>query len=349
MFRPAPQLQQLADALRPALGLGEGARIALPLAIFAAERHRVGPLLHHALTLDGGEADGEAEAYLARSAAANVRRVLMQQAGWTKVSRVLSAEGIDHCEVKGRALGNLLYGSESLRHSKDVDVLVEPARLEAALFAMREAGFSSENGAPLDPQRALAVLRHHHEIALRVPGVAASVELHARLMDHPPPQWDDGDILHGARDLGDARYVYYLLLHGAASRWHRAKWLADLVMIARQTAAEVRGEVFALARRDGALPALAASFHACAALWGRDVVDAWIEATGLEADDAQVAPHLASFERAVHDERDGPQPDPLIRRMELVRSAPLYATQRPSRLRVLRSRIAYWYLRKFRA
>ncbi len=240
MLTPSPQLQALAHALRPALGLAGGGEITRELVLFAEQRHRVAPLLHHAVARGVSVADGGAAEILARIARANSQRVLRQKAATLRLVTLFAAEGIVHAEVKGFRLGDLLYGGETLRHSKDVDVLLDPAQMDAGIACVAANGYTATGGAPLDPQRLHAILRWHREVEIHDPRTGVAIELHSRLLSTAPAAWDDGKVLHGPRDLTSPEYVLYLILHGAASHWHRLKWLADLAMIARQTDPAVR-------------------------------------------------------------------------------------------------------------
>jgi Uncharacterised nucleotidyltransferase len=348
MTTPSPQLQALASALRPALGLAGGGKVMRQMSVFAEKRHRVAPLLHHAMARGGSTSDGEAAETLARLARANAQRVLRQKAATLRLATLFAAEGIVHAEVKGYRLGELLYGGETLRHSKDVDVLLNPAQMDAGIACVAANGYTAAGGGPLDPQHLCAILRWHREVEIHDPRTGVAIELHARLLSTAPAAWDDSKVLHGPRDLTSSEYVLYLILHGAASHWHRLKWLADLAMIARRTDPAVRGEVIALAREYTCLPALVASFRTCGTLWGGEVVAEWLDCIGPIPHHRFVRLHEEAFVRALHREGSRPQRQSLLRRFAILRDPPLFGEHFPSRRQLLKTRIAFWYLQKFR-
>ncbi|KLE35693.1 nucleotidyltransferase family protein [Aurantiacibacter luteus] len=347
MFAPYQQLQQLADALRPALGLAGGGEVDAAMARLAEHRHRVAPLLHRAVVAGGSLAGDEAAGLLEESARANARRTLRQQGAAQRVSRLLDAEGVAHAFVKGFDLGPALYGSAALRQAKDVDLLVDPARLDTAIALLADAGFVGRGGSPLELEWAQKMLRFHWEVAVYDPQFGVQVEVHARLLADPPPGWDDTRFLHGSLDLSRPDYLLYLVIHGAGSRWHRLKWLADLAVIVQRTAPDVVSQTVALARRYDCLHTLSASLRACDVLWGEGLAAKWHAAVGPSADEALVAAHLAAFGKAIHSDESNPQRESLARRLEIVRAVPLFGTRRPSRMAELGKRVGFWYTHRF--
>ncbi|MFL5542567.1 MAG: nucleotidyltransferase family protein [Longimicrobiaceae bacterium] len=90
--------------------------------------------------------------------------------------RGLEARGIPVVAYKGPALALQAYGDASLRHFADLDLLVPPEALEAAVAALQELGFASQPFASAGQRR--AVIRDgHHLTFTRGPVV---LELHWR-------------------------------------------------------------------------------------------------------------------------------------------------------------------------
>jgi hypothetical protein len=353
VFDPSPELRRLADALRPALGLAPERDTAGPdlaLAQFAARRHRVAPLLLRAWFADLAQARaaGEAGEFLAHRYMANCAAVLRQQAVASELRAVLAAEGIAHAEVKGRQLGIELYGEAAWRQAKDVDLLIDPARIGdalemAATLGYREAG----RNAPLDLRKSKARLGFHREVGIRHPTMLVEVELHSRLLNNPPPGWRDVP-LHlsatgGEPGIEQPDYVLYLVVHGALTGWKRLKWLCDLVMLGQRVRPDVRAQVVARARELDCLAALHASFRAVEGLWGRAAVAPWLEQT---ADgEAAAAAHLAVFGRRLEDDGTVPLTRRLMRNSGLVRDAAVFG-RHPPRARVAAQKALFWLMSK---
>lgn len=142
--------------------------------------------------------------------------------------------GVPHLVVKGPAVARW-YDEPSLRSSVDIDVVVAPARLEAALESLERGGFEL-----LDANWPLLRRADVHELTLRSASGGA-VDLHWSLgpspmaIDHSPPvevlvsravPLEVGHVRTAA--LGDLDALVHLAVHAAASGGHRLLWLADL-------------------------------------------------------------------------------------------------------------------------
>ncbi len=345
-FRPSANVQALAEAIRPALGLGASGTPPPPDLRFIAERHRVTLLLHHALGLRGHREDEELLSQIARLAQLNARGTLLQKAAGARLERLLDERGIDSIEIKGWRLGHLLYGENTLRQSRDVDVLLRPEQIFEAVEAVVEAGFKNMRGEPLKPSVARAMLRFHREVEVRDPRSRVTIELHSRSLENPPAGWSDTTMLADPLDLSNPEYVLYLILHGAGSNWNRLKWLADLAMIAQRVESDVMLQVVDLARALDCLPAVSASFRACGAIWGEGLVGEWLAAAALRVDDERTQLHLQAFARALNREDSPSKMELTARRLELVRDSPICGERPLPHLSSIGKRTAMWLLRR---
>ncbi len=104
----------------------------------------------------------------------------------------LAAEGIEVVVLKGAALALTVYQNVGLRPMCDVDLLVRPAQVPAALGVMKEMGYAAD-GAETRPGDMLA---HECEVALTKPGeMGGTIEVHWSLFDSPhyqrvlPMEW----------------------------------------------------------------------------------------------------------------------------------------------------------------
>jgi hypothetical protein len=88
----------------------------------------------------------------------------------------LRASGIVSCALKGPGLGEAIYGEPGRRLASDIDLLVAPADLHAAVAAIRELGYAEPNeriAAPALPELHYA-MRHERD---QLP----PIELHWRI------------------------------------------------------------------------------------------------------------------------------------------------------------------------
>src|SRR5215471_20239313 len=80
-------------------------------------------------------------AQLQSEAARNTRRVLVQIAEAARITRLLADAGIASLIIKGPVLSLLAFGNLSLRQSRDIDLMLDPARVVEADRLITQAGY----------------------------------------------------------------------------------------------------------------------------------------------------------------------------------------------------------------
>lgn len=207
-----------------------------------ARRHAVAPLLLAGLQSSGAAVPDPVIAELRREAVAAARASLVQAAALARLARRFAEAGIPVLALKGIPLSLLLYGEPGLRSARDIDLLVDPARADAAEALLAETGHSRVGPALSRRQRAL-YRRWFKEVEYAHP-VHGRVELHHRLTDLPElVPWDfaalwrerDEIAVGGAAVpvLGCQHLACYLCAHGAEHAWQRLRWLTDLAALLR--------------------------------------------------------------------------------------------------------------------
>ncbi|MGH6614295.1 nucleotidyltransferase domain-containing protein [Sphingomonas sp.] len=209
-------------------------------------RHRVLGLVYAALSSAGVTLPEG----LARTLTTRVGQIAVQNrilaAESARLQAKLDAAGIPSLLVKGAPLAQLAYGSQALKHAKDIDLLVRPADLAAALALVRGDGYQLWLPARELSERQLGdVMRHSRDIALIDGKRRVQLELHWGLTDNPRmlSGLDAtaatqvvvlGEGGPSVRTLGPDGLFAYLCVHGAAHGWIRLKWLADVAALAGQ-------------------------------------------------------------------------------------------------------------------
>lgn len=155
-----------------------------------------------------------------------------------RLAKLLQAQDVDALFLKGATVNALAYRDVTLRHAKDIDLLVPQANLPAAMAALSDAGYASAfdmDAVSADRRDLWFRYAKSMDWKHRVNGV--QVELHWRLTDLP--------LLEGAvqsdcrqtvavtggrtlETLDPDHLLAYLCVHGAAHGWMRLKWLADV-------------------------------------------------------------------------------------------------------------------------
>ena len=203
-----------------------------------AARHRVEALVHDGLRRAGVEPPAATAERLSFEATAVARRNLIEAAEALRLSGRLERAGLPHLFVKGVTLNLLAYGTLALKHSRDIDLLVEPERYANACAILQQDGYRCTYPGVEDLSAILRYAATTKDSVWRSRDGVSTVELHQRLTANPMLL---GSI--GARSpsqqvtiapgislptLARDELFAYLCVHGAVTAWSRLKWLADL-------------------------------------------------------------------------------------------------------------------------
>ncbi len=207
-----------------------------PKVVQVSNRQRVEGLVADGLRSVGDAVPAPIKSALDASAAENARLSLFQAAESLRLQRLFEAAGIGLTFIKGTALALLAYGNIGIKHSWDIDIVVEDANVLAAAALLRTVGYVREiPDEGLDDGRFLEWSTFAHECLWKHPSRGLCVELHWRLTQNSSHLAHvfasrrvavlDGQFIS---TLGDEDLFAYLCLHGARHGWSRLKWLADL-------------------------------------------------------------------------------------------------------------------------
>ncbi len=149
--------------------------------------------------------------------------------------------GIDCLFLKGLPLGVLAYGAPWIKAGVDIDLLIDSARLDAALPVLRACGFRREDDRPEEVGALRAWHRFRKDSEWWKPGSSARVDLHTRLTDNPaliptvgigsPRQSVEITADCSIPTLASDELFAHLCVHGASSAWFRLKWITDLAAL----------------------------------------------------------------------------------------------------------------------
>jgi len=159
--------------------------------------------------------------------------------GLARAISVLSAAGIEAAALKGPVLARRLYSPPAMRYSGDIDLLVRPTDLSAALEACGRAGYVAESGVTAE-----YLLKFSHHVGLTRPG-EPPLELHFRGYAGFGVEMTAHMLLACARrfDLDEDASVLvpapedefvYLAAHAAGHSFIRLVWLYDLKLFCRK-------------------------------------------------------------------------------------------------------------------
>ncbi len=149
------------------------------------------------------------------------------------------ARGIDILPWKGPVLALAAYDNLLLRVYTDLDLIVRPEQLEAAVEVLCTSGYRL----PYTPAKREAQRRYFHAYTLSHQGGDGYVDLHWRITKHhffPFPLemqgvWDRSGwvTLQGVpvRTLSLEDQLLLMCVHGTVHRWSELRWLSDIAAL----------------------------------------------------------------------------------------------------------------------
>jgi len=234
-------------------------------------RNRIAPLIYHNLRRTACPLAPEAVmARLQGEAAHNARRVLMQIAEGARVTRLLADAGVRSMIIKGPALSVLAFGAPMLRENRDVDLVVDPARVLDADRLITQAGYRRMTpNVELTPPRYEIYRRWRCQFGYYLDSHDLVLELHWSLTSNSLLMPLDLYMLCSRSQtirvgsasfttLSDEELFLYLCVHGSVHMWFRLKWLADIAALLQRLHPDVIARVASRAQALG----LDRPFHA---------------------------------------------------------------------------------------
>jgi hypothetical protein len=136
--------------------------------------------------------------------------------------------------LKGPGLSQRLYGDVTIRHSKDLDLLVPVDQLWSACELLQQQGFVLQDAPPLLAANRRLIIRHYWHLTLWHPQHRVMVELHWRFEPvHSASRENLWPAQFAADSINEAEFLY-LIHHGTRHHWFRLKWLGDILAISER-------------------------------------------------------------------------------------------------------------------
>ena len=186
-----------------------------------------------------------------------IQRMLHISALKQKVlAEVFNSHAIRFFELKGSVLSMELYGGGFIRQFRDIDLLVEPRRIEEAAQALLEGNWRVINKEwDINSGRDLSVLSQYQAAIELCSPSGVVLELH-RTLDNSGCVFNTRDLFWGGEPesktntLPKELHLVYMLFHHSRHRWSSLHWVADARMFSLMPQAEIDA-VRRLARRFG--------------------------------------------------------------------------------------------------
>ncbi|MFQ5456838.1 MAG: nucleotidyltransferase family protein [Myxococcota bacterium] len=250
----------LSGKLLQARGAAKARSVGAPWpAIFQrAHAQGIAPLLHASLDRWGLlEVLAREATPFGNARGATLRQNILYLAELGRITEALSAAGVRAVLLKGAAFLGDLYDHPGDRPMSDLDLLVTPLEVAAALRILESLGY-----APLRPGLGAALLRTNHEIefARRLPdGTVLYVELHWRLIPAESlvagPAREPAVFRERSRPCAGAGVradvlspedaLVFSAIHLQRHAYSRAIWFVDLALLIRRHPIDWRAVVHA--------------------------------------------------------------------------------------------------------
>src|SRR5262245_25427939 len=214
------------DSRNETIRVAAAAVVDWPRFIRLTARHRIFGLVHDGLRRAKPDLPPEITSQISAQAENLVRKNLGMAAECVRLQGMFSKAGVPILFVKGAALALLAFGHLGLRSSQDIDFLVPPDALPAAIALLTAAGYRRYNPQPDigdDLLRLLLPLRK--DVGFAHPSTGIVIELHWRLFLNPHAMVE-ASLVDAARTvrlnagaelrtLGEEDLFAYLCTHGA--------------------------------------------------------------------------------------------------------------------------------------
>jgi Uncharacterised nucleotidyltransferase len=189
-----------------------------------------------------------------------------------EIQGLLAKDDIEPVFLKGIALANAYYPNPGLRPMDDLDILVEPGQVSAALVALAAGGWATAI------ERPEMVLRTVHGVEL-ISSADQRLDLHAHLLQGSLSSALDARRRARATtiELGDGPLkvleptdqLLHVLVHGVESDPPAPRWLADALVIMRRDAGIDWVRLLADAAAESRLLAVSHALDELVAVFGR--------------------------------------------------------------------------------
>jgi hypothetical protein len=227
--------ERLSDCLSREIDWGTFSRV--------LARHRIEGLANEALRSFQARVPATMLDQLQGVARNQALQSMRQIAEAQKIQSALSAAGIACAFLKGLPLAQIAYGNTCIRHSKDIDIVVQPDQVSVTAHLLEGMGYirtrPPANFTDAQILKWKQIVKHFEYIHAVD---RSQVELHWRFTDNPyltALMLDPSNIQHvqignsklTLPTLSEKSLLMYLCAHGASHGWSRLKWVADIVAL----------------------------------------------------------------------------------------------------------------------
>ncbi len=238
--------------------------------LLAVERHRVAPSVQTQLAeITPPE---RVQNLINAATQANALQVLQQIRALRVIRQAFEAADMAFVVLKGWPLAEQVFGNNSARQARDIDLLIDPTLIRPAAKVLNDLGYQPDQEHP-EHFRMLgskALMGEFNNLSFKNAETNLMVELHWRCHQFTgwPELFPNGhnlDVLQtsigNVTVPAEQQNLLYLAIHGSLHRWARLKWLCDIAALAERRGVEQLGRDVEVAKSIGAARPLELSLY----------------------------------------------------------------------------------------
>ncbi len=192
----------------------------------------------------------------------NKLRMLTYTAELLHLIKLFKRRNIASVPLKGPMLSYKYHGDFMHRVCRDIDLLLEPDKIEEAYELLYNEGYRLAEQIYHSPKQKEVYLAHFHHYCLYNEQKDITVELHWRLLaSNKINTFQNAVLWKNARTelisgievslLSDEDNFLYLCIHGGRHQWKRLFWLLDIVTVLRKENAGFITKTYQLSKQRG--------------------------------------------------------------------------------------------------
>jgi len=195
---------------------------------------------------------GDLKANIPDALQRKVEPVIRKQLALMQCSReihhALSEHNIPYVFLKGPALNKILWGNRMMRHSNDLDVLIQPHNILRADAVLRSLGLTSKLS-----EKSLRFHQRIHRWTTKKDAEYRKKDTDFRIEVHWKTYSSEFILKKSSLEFTNEMYALYLCLHAAKHGWSRMIWLVDCIYFIQSQGIDVEA-LRALSKTNGITP-----------------------------------------------------------------------------------------------
>lgn len=209
--------------------------------IHLAKQHRVTPILSRLLNDQKIEIPPEAKKKLESQSKSVNFKMLKLTAELLRLTKEFDQERIQFISLKGPVQSLQIFGDISIKHSRDLDILIEESKVEQCLVLLKKMGYQTSSFyLTLNKRQKRYFLKSQNQLLFFHPERKVQLEVHWRLFANKAfLEFPFHDLLSNAetvmlenysfKSVGKLHLINYLLAHGAKHQWSMLYWVVEIL------------------------------------------------------------------------------------------------------------------------